>query len=303
MPHAPGSFSKNFAWHGTGLRKLHTAIKAGFSGTLSPVSRTTWRQNSGIPEPGLDLIPVNFFLHNKSGEISVDELVFRAINRKHSLNFDRLALFAFHLNQAGSGTGVISRPAMWANEFVRENLWQDGAWLSSALTDEVLDKSISTNMQAKPAVRIKGRNNYRHLFELCGYWPTSLPIINTGASDWIASALFLAWDRHILDGNGHDKRALLELVESDELHKLLGTSEKVVREEARSLVELYIAAGMVSRLQDINDLIKREPDEASTDTPNISNDDCIEQAESDEVVERRLVERLDQKETERKLLP
>ena len=100
MKYAPGSFSKNFAWHATGLRKLHTVIRAGFHDALAPVARQQFRNDSGV-DAALSLIPVNFFLHNRTGQISVDELVFQAIERPHSIRFDRLALFALHLNRAG----------------------------------------------------------------------------------------------------------------------------------------------------------------------------------------------------------
>ena len=127
MKYPPGSFSKNFAWHGTGMRKLHTAISSGYRNTLSPIDRQNFRSEADV-EGSIILIPINFFLHNKDGILSVDELVFQAVNRQHSAQFDRLALFALHLNRVGSGHDVrsgreiISRPAMWANEFVRERL-------------------------------------------------------------------------------------------------------------------------------------------------------------------------------------
>ncbi len=121
MKYAPGSFSKNFAWHGAGLRKLHKVVSQGYSDTLAPVGRRKFRDDSGLDD-ALNLIPVNFFLHNRAEQMSVDELVFQAIERPHSIRFDRLGLFALHLNRAGSGSRVAPRPAMWANEFIRERL-------------------------------------------------------------------------------------------------------------------------------------------------------------------------------------
>ncbi len=47
MKYRPGSFSKNFAWHETGLRKLHNAVRAGFGGNLAAVPREQWRVKSG----------------------------------------------------------------------------------------------------------------------------------------------------------------------------------------------------------------------------------------------------------------
>ena len=61
----PGRFSKNFAWHGTGLSKLHRTIRAGFASELTPVSRSAFRAKCGINDPNLQLIPINFFLFKK----------------------------------------------------------------------------------------------------------------------------------------------------------------------------------------------------------------------------------------------
>ncbi len=199
MAYAPGSFSKNFAWHGTGLRKLHQAIRRGFVGSLVPPNRQAWRVNSGIGDASLELIPINFFLHNATGRISVDELVFQATVRPHSVRFDRLALFALHLNRTGTRRAGVERPAMWANEFVRQALWQNGQWLAANLEDQVLDPFIGGTMKAQIDVRIKCRNNYRHLFELCGYWPAKTASVNSMANDYFSPALFLSWDRFILD--------------------------------------------------------------------------------------------------------
>jgi hypothetical protein len=105
MRYPPGSFTKNFAWHGTGLRKLHAAIRSGFRGALTAPSRDDWRKHSGINDSSLDLIPVNFFLRNAAGRMSVYELVVQALTQAHTLRFDRLALFALHLNRVGHGKG------------------------------------------------------------------------------------------------------------------------------------------------------------------------------------------------------
>jgi hypothetical protein len=294
MRYTPGSFSKNFAWHGTGLRKLYASIKAGFDDSLTPVSRNEWRRRSQIGDSSLELIPINFFLHNKGGHISTDELVLQSIRRPHSLHFDRLALFAFHLNRAGSGKGVVSRPAMWANEFVRETLWQDGVWQAANLNDYQLDHFIADRLDAQPDVRIKCRNNYRHIFELCNYWPAPLPEINSGAEDWLASALFLAWDRHILDGRGDSKKTLLALVKTDEIHKLLGLPQDFVIEEAASLIDLYFSAGMLSRIVSSEEVVvaNGEEDRKAVET---KLEDCIDQEKLDESVERNVVQRLEQK--------
>lgn len=297
MKYAPGSFSKNFAWHGTGLRKLHQTIRDGFSDTLAPVTRRKFRDDCGLDD-ALNLIPINFFLHNRAGQMSVDELVFQAIERPHSIRFDRLGLFALHLNRAGSGTGVKPRPAMWANEFVRERLWHDGLWRSSALPDATLDPFIENRMDAQNDVRVKCRNNYRHLFDLCEFWPTDLPIINTQAEQWIASALFLAWDRHILDGGADDRASLLGLVASDELYKLLGVTQEYAIDQASSLADLYISVGRLARFKEAKKVPAptiAPPPKPAPELPEEEGLEWLDQEESDDVVERQMRRQLVQK--------
>ncbi|WP_166298893.1 hypothetical protein [Bradyrhizobium sp. 2S1] len=216
--HRPGSFTKNFAWGGKGFKNLHDAIRSGYSSTLTTVPRDVWRKSSGINDSSLDLIPVNFFLHNLKGRMSVDELVFQALRRPHSSDFDRLALFTFHLNRVGTPPlKGPSRPALWASEFVKRVLWRNGAWQTAALSQARLDGFIAASMIGQSDVRTKSRNNYRHFFELAGYLPTATATINTGAPSWMASALFLAWDRHILDGGKTGETELLAYVRTEEL--------------------------------------------------------------------------------------
>jgi hypothetical protein len=300
--HAPGSFTKNFAWHGTGLRKLHAVIRAGFHDTLAPVSRDRFRKDSGL-DASLSLIPINFFLHNRADRMSVDELVFQAIERPHSIRFDRLALFALHLNRVGSGRRVVSRPAMWANEFVRERLWQAGVWRSSALPDASLDPFIEDRMDAQLDARVKCRNNYRHLYELCQFWPTRLPVINSQAEQWIASALFLAWDRHILDGGAADKPTLIAMIDSDELYKLLGVTRAYALAQAGDLADLYNSVGRLDRFREAKKVPAPATPPLPKPAPEIPEEEgleWLEQEESDEAVERRAVERQEQKRNRKK---
>jgi len=282
MKHRPGSFSKNFAWGATALRKLYNAVRAGFGGNLAPVPREQWRASSGIGDRALDLIPVNFFLHNARGRISVDELVFQSVTRPHSIEFDRLALFALHLNRVGKPPGGIERPAMWANAFVRELLWRDGAWQSAGLEDAILDPFIADHTAATPGVQEKCRNNYRRLFELCGYLPTRLPIINTGADQWLASALFLAWDRLVLDNGTSSRSDLIDYSRDEELHKLVGLPNRRFDSQVGGLAELYLIAGGHDRFG------ARAPTPAVPELPEEIGAEWIEQDEIEQTVGRRL---------------
>lgn len=302
MKYHPGSFTKNFAWNRTDLRKLHTTIRHGFRGVLAPIRRDTFRSEAGV-DSDIVLIPTNFFLYNRDGEMSLDELVYQAIKCDHSLQFDRLALFALNLSRVssehdqGNGKEIVARPAMWANEFVREQLWSQGKWLASALQDDPLDQFLSERMAATENVRLKCRTNYRHIFELCRYLPSKLPIINSGAEQWIASALFLAWDRHILDGGGGDKSSLLELIERDELYKLLGVSQSYALAQADLLADLYVSAGRLNRFGDIGKTAALKDsvlDPSSTDLTDEAELNWLEQDKSDGIVERRRAERSEQ---------
>ena len=302
MAYLPGSFTKNFAWHGTGLQKLHTTIRQGFRGVLTPISRDAFRSKAGV-DSDIVLIPINFFLHNHDGEMSVDELVCQAIKFDHSLQFDRLALFALNLSRVssehdqGSGQEIVARPAMWANEFVREQLWSQDKWLASALQDESLDQFLSERMAAKDNVRSKCRTNYRHIFELCRYLPSKLSIVNSGAEQWIASALFLAWDRHILGGGGGDKSSLLELIETDELYKLLGVSQSYALSRADLVADLYVSAGRLNRFGKIGKSAAPKDSEIDPPSTDVTDGDelyWLEQDKSDGVVERRRAERSEQ---------
>ncbi len=185
---------------------------------------------------------------------------------------------------------------------MREKLWQGGVWHGSALPDASLDAFIDDRMNAQKDVRIKCRNNYRHLFELCDYWPSPLPIINSGAEQWIASALFLAWDRHILDGRPGEKEALLELIEVEELYKLLGVQRDFAFRQADQLSDLYVSVGGLDRFAGA-ELVGAEEivaEGSEIEVPEEEGTIWLDQEESDEVVERRSVERMEQKRDRKK---
>lgn len=89
----------------------------------------------------------------------IRQFLFQAQTQPHSMRFNRLGLFAFHLNRAGSGRGILSRPSMWANEFVRECLCSSGAWRVSALSNSTLDPFIASHILATPGVQEKCRSS------------------------------------------------------------------------------------------------------------------------------------------------
>lgn len=294
--YTPGSFSKNYGWHGDGFSKLHLAIRTGFQKKVTPISRKLWREHTHIDDREGHLIPLNFFLHNKEDRVSTDELVYRAVHHSHSLNFDRLALFAFHLNRVGSPPrNGPERPAMWANEFVRERLWLNGHWQTSALLVEEMDKFIGSRLEAISAD--KCRSNYRHFFELADYLPAETSTINTKANEWINSAVFLTWDRFLLDGGDLNKDSLLSCLVDNEIYKLLGINETSFMHYVQNLSDTYIDAGGTERLEN-----------KSTEFVDLSGDGLTVEIEwddidsYDETVERKTVQRQQQLRDKKKAL-
>lgn len=308
VKHHPGSFTKNFAWGSAGLKRLHEAIRAGFRNELSSVSRDAFRRDCGINDP-LDLIPINFFLHNLDGQLSVDELVRQAVLYPHSRTFDLLALFTFHLNSAGRGRDprsrkeIQSRPAMWANEFVRDRLWVNGRWQASSLTEDSLDRFLIEHLDATDQSRTKCLTNYRKLFELCRLIPTSSYTIRLPTDEWILPALFVAWDRHILDTDVDNTDRLLDLIDSQELYKLLGSTRDYVLDQATHFVNIYRSIGFVGRFTDGAAITSSGVPGYSLTDPESTEEtklDWLNQEGTDKAVERQRVERMEQKRDRRK---
>ncbi len=267
MKYKPGSFSKNFAWHGTGLAKLHDAIRDGFDSELKPVSRGHFRTQCGISDPNLQLIPINFFLFNTGASadalLAVDELVFQSVEEPHSIVFDRLALFSLHLSTVGN---VLSGGTPWARDFVKNRLWLDGFWQRSELEKPRLDNFLSQVLNARQEVRTKCRSNYRHLLELSGFLSRSEECIDNRDDQWLASAVLLAWDRAILSGQLPESTTAPELIEflrAGEIFKLLGVPEDFAIDLGVRLAASYLESGKIRRFeQDITP----QPQPVSTPT-------------------------------------
>src|SRR5271166_4590127 len=114
-----------------------------------------------------------------------------------------------------------------------------------------MDAFISSHITGVPNARIKCRTNYRYLFELVKYLPTSNPEINTDAESWVAGALFTAWDRRAIAlGSAAvslPASALLAASEEAEDFKLLGITVDEFRTLARPIAEQYAAADGINR--------------------------------------------------------
>ena len=255
-PHPPGSFTKNFGWGGSGLLSLHQAINAGFRSKLAEVSRDDWRAACGLSDTNF-YIAANFFLHNlvrgRTNVVPVDEFVRQAVMQPYSRAFDRLGLFVLNLSLGGKRQGVngAEYPAWWANEFVRQSLWQAGQWQRSALDEAAMDAFLDSHIKGVVGARQKCRSNYRHLFELAGYLGSDSPEINTGIESWAAPALFTAWDRRALSVQPAvavlPPNSLVSASEAEEDYKLLGITLDEFRALALPIAEQYSAVGGLAR--------------------------------------------------------
>lgn len=258
----PGSYTKNFGWnqYGPGLVGLYQAIRNGFGTSTAPVTRDAFRRNCGIDDSARQLIPLNFFLHNQvlggANYVSVDELVRHALFHPHSRQFDRLALFAFHLAWMGQrlgGNAGTSDGAAFANRYVREVLWQGGGWRTAMLAPERVEEAFDRTILAQGADTVhKCVTNYLFTLQVCGLRNQRTPVVNTHAEEWIGPALFLAFDRATFDAGRsltHDE--LLRLVEAEELYKLIGVPPEDVRRVAVYYVDQYVQLGGTQRRSEV----------------------------------------------------
>ena len=197
----PGSFTKNFSWgpEDRGLRELYDVIRAGFDNRLDDVPRRLFRERvnaSGRP----DYIPLNFFLFNKIKAgvdyVIVDELVFQAVNFRHSNAFDKLALFAFNLSLVGhwrAERAYQSRPALWASHYVADRLGLEFGWDARRVSADDIQRFISADPRYKAKTSRKVATNLNYLYKQ----GKITDLRSARAERWWLSALFLALDRMI----------------------------------------------------------------------------------------------------------
>jgi hypothetical protein len=305
---APGSFTKNLGWNQTppGLNRLHVVIRAGFGGVAQSVTREQFRTHCGIADRDRQLIPLNFFLHNTvmngANYVTVDELVRHAISNPHSRRFDHLALFSLHLARMGRRVGVAGDPhgAEFANEFVRVQLWNNGGWARSQLTEQVVEATFATSVQATADTIHKCMTNYLFIAEMMGLRGGRTPVINSHAEEWVGPGLFMAFDRYSVDrrtDTALGREELLAMVRTDELHKLMGITQTYLDSTSSVIADEYLQLGGLARitgqavLNAAGVAVISSPVAASVgDTPIWSDEDAQDAA----LVERRLQEILAQ---------
>lgn len=254
----PGSFTKNFSWgpESRGFAELHRVIRIGFDGALKDVPRTEFRQRiSSIDRP--DYIPLNFFLFNeiKHGTdfVCVDELVFQAINFKHSAHFDRLALLAFHLSRVGRwkrAAAYQARPALWAFHYLADHVGSDLGWKTKYISADDIERYVSSDARYKAQTSRKLATNLSYLYKL----GRIKDFESTKPGQWWLNSLFLSLDRYLLSQSMVDRELttdeLLGILNKSGFPALSGTRGLQKDLAARNFCSLYAACGGVRRFDD-----------------------------------------------------
>lgn len=257
-----GSFTKNFSWKRS-YRKLHTAIKNGFSAGLSPVTRDLWRKRSGIGDPDRELIPLNFFLYSKRGLNSDLVLVDRLVERtrfNYDSEFAKLALFAFHLAMSGNwhhSKWPDGKVAGWGNEFIRTIAWSGGEWGAGAFTDSSLKSFIAERIDGEDVTRRKVLTNYRYMLTSAGFLAHGEFQPDDRRGHWPIDATQLFWDRQIFSGElgpTSDRADYYAAFIRHEIHKLLGCSEEQGRAFAFGAYRDYSAKRASQRFAQLEKL-------------------------------------------------
>ncbi|UVO50367.1 hypothetical protein M0208_07470 [Sphingomonas sp. SUN019] len=278
----PGSFTKNFSWgpESHGLKVLHEMIRAGFADDIFDVPRAKFRErvrHYGRP----DYIALNFFLYNevRSGVdfVVVDELVFQALNFRHSAHFDRLALFAFNFSNVGrwkSATPFQGRPALWAYHYIADRVGPTFEWDTTRISADDIERFVSDDNRYVGQTTRKLATNLNYLYKIgrLGDYRSPKP------ERWWLSALFLALDRtvrpdQISTGKLADAALMGELMRSG--FGALGGKRSIAKDIATSyFTSLYAVCGGRSRfveeaVQDrerllVPGLIPNEPTELGT---------------------------------------
>lgn len=251
----PGSFSKNFSWgpRQQGLKKLHEAINLGFNGKLKAIKRDEFRKNVEDKIDGSVLIPLNFFLFNKkingSDHVLVDELISQALNFPHSLEFDRLAAFCLTLSKTGSWKGSRSYqryPAVWAKKLISTEIYDGETWNSQKLNSDFIEQFLKKNLVYKADSPRKFATNLNYIFVQANYDRMKTGILE----DWWTSALFLTFDRYLLDLNKPELKntaQALEILKDELFYSLTAVPMKTGQIAAKDAIKDYLDEGQLGR--------------------------------------------------------
>ncbi len=254
----PGRFTKNFSWGPAdrGLRELHELIRLGFANTLADVPRALFRERvSATGRP--DYIPLNFFLYNKvKGGLDfvvADELVFQAINFRHSSNFDKLALYAFNLSVVGvwkRASSYQSRPALWAKHYVTDRVAPIFDWNTRNITADDIERFVLGDARYQGQTARKLATNLAYLYK-----QGRLSEYRTKRAErWWLSSLFLTIDRACEDlvalGRVPQEDRFEEYAIKYGFHGLSGPRSVERDLAAFHFIRLYQACGGVARFSE-----------------------------------------------------
>jgi hypothetical protein len=144
-----------------------------------------------------------------------------------------------------------ARPAGFLNHYVRTQLWKNGGWRVASLTSTAILDEFKTTIAAETETITKCKNNYLFFFEVTQLKNQTGPIVNTEPDKWIGPGLFLAFDRISADefsGKLPSPRELLDVLEAEEVHKLIGTTWSSLEAVSPAYAEQYVDLGGLTRL-------------------------------------------------------
>jgi hypothetical protein len=159
-----------------------------------------------------------------------------------------------HLARMGRRVGVAGdeRGAAFANDYVRNRLWNNGGWESGRLTDTEVENAFDATVQAQGADTVhKCVTNYVYIMEMIGLKGQRTPFLNTHIDEWVGPGLLIAFDRYSIDRNATDALTTSELVSmviDDELYKLMGTTQQYADSVAPIVADEYLALGGLERV-------------------------------------------------------
>lgn len=253
----PGSFTKNFSWGSSrGLKELHEVIRIGFDNALTDTPRWLFRERvAKIERP--DYIPLNFFLYNAIRHgvdfVIADELVFQALNFRHSATFDKLALYAFILSIAGTWKGAKQyqgKPALWAKHYVQDRVSSDFDWLVKQVDANDIERYVSNDNRYRAATARKLATNLSYLYKI-----GRLSEFKTKRVErWWICALFLTLDRASAEiirlGQIPDRRRYQEYLIKYGFHDISGPRSTEKDLASIHFIELYDVCGGSARFSE-----------------------------------------------------
>jgi hypothetical protein len=254
----PGSFTKNFSWgpEDQGLKELHSIIRKGFGEELTDVPRSLFRERvRELERP--DYIPLNFFLYNQvrhgTDFVLVDELVFQALNFRHSAHFDRLAVFAFNLSRAGTwkqAKPYQSRPALWAYHYVADRVGAEFNWDARKVSANDIEDFVVGDPRYHGATSRKLATNLNYLYRVGKLADYKSP----KPERWWLSAMFLALDRTVdaskIGSNASPQWGLARALVRSGFHPISGMRSMAKDIATDYFLTLYGACGGRNRFSD-----------------------------------------------------